>query len=299
MKQEIISPIQLTTGDKFKIFLLRKIIMPLVEVIARGKYPAGRVTELNYGSLADEKLDYIKPDKTSPSTIAIVHIHGGAFIAGSKGRLFAKPLLTFSDAGYPVFSLNYPLAPEYPHPYPLRSLLKALAYIKKTYPDYSTIHLTGDSAGGLLAMMLGIILSNTELLPEFEVVSTGLLPEVKSIAPLYGVFDRIEWFQYGFPLSRLFFSFYAGEKALDKDYVPPIPVAPMDLQTFEHLPPVYIAAGSKDKLQRVSKDYADHLRTRFSNVEFKEYEGGKHGFFSAGAGSEELMSDLLDFYRKF
>lgn len=253
MKQEINTPIQLTRGDKFKVFFLRKIVMPLVEVIDRGSYPAGRVTELRYGSLADEKLDYIKANKTSISTIPIVHIHGDAFIAGSKGRLFAKPLLAFSDAGYPVFSLNYPLAPEHPHPQALHSLLKALAYIKKNYPDYSAIHLTGDSAGGLLAMMLGIILSNAELLPEIDVVPAGLLPEVKSIAPLYGVFDRIEWFQYGFPLSRLFFSFYAGEQALDKDYMPPIPVAPMDLQTFEHLPPVYIAVGSRISCKRSQK----------------------------------------------
>ncbi|WP_158799256.1 alpha/beta hydrolase [Pedobacter sp. L105] len=290
---------RLTTGDHFKLFLFRKIVMPLVEVIGRSNYPKDTITELSYGNLPDEKLDYIKPNKLPSSRIAIVHIHGGAFIGGSKGRLFARPLLAFSDAGYPVFSLNYPLAPEYPHPQPLRSLLKALAFIKKEFPDYSVIHLTGDSAGGLLAMMLGIILSNPKLLPVFDSIDAALLPEIKSIVPLYGVFDRVEWIKDGFPLSRLFFSFYAGEKALIKEYVPPIPIAPMDLQSFENLPPVFIVVGSEDNLQRVSRIYAEHLRKQFNTIEFKIYEGGKHGFFSVGAGNKELINDLLNYYKKF
>jgi acetyl esterase/lipase len=299
MEQEISTPVKLTVADKFKVFLLRKIIMPLVEVIDRGKYPAGKLIELSYGSLPDENLDYIGANKTQSSPIAIVHIHGGAFIAGRKGRLFAKPLLAFSDAGYPVFSLNYPLAPDYPHPYALRALLKALAFIKNNYPEYSAIHLTGDSAGGLLATMLGIILPNPELLPLFSSIDADSLPEVKSIAPLYGVFDRVEWIKDGFPLSGLFFSFYAGVKALDNSYMPPIPIAPMDLPPFNNLPPVFIAVGSKDSLQKVSKNYAEHLRKRFSDVDFKVYKGGKHGFMSAGTGSDELINDLLNYYNKF
>jgi len=148
-------------------------------------------------------------------------------------------------------------------------------------------------------MILGIILANPELLPQFDTIAAGLLPEVKSIVTLYGVFDRVEWIKDGFPLSGLFFSFYAGEKAMNKDYVPPVPVAPMDLLTFDHLPPVFIVAGSKDSLQTVSKNYYEHLRKQFTQVEFKLYEGGKHGFFSAGAGSDELLKDLLNYYSKF
>lgn len=299
MKQEIITPIPLTAGEHVKLFLFRKIVMPLVEVIGRHSYPTDRVAELSYGDLPDEKLDYIKPNRLSPSRIAVVHIHGGAFIGGSKGRLFARPLLAFSDAGYLAFSLNYPLAPEYPHPYALRSLLKALAFIKKEFPDYSTIHLTGDSAGGFLAMVLGIILANPKLLPDFDPIDAALLPKVKSIVPLYGVFDRVEWIKDGFPLSRLFFSFYAGKDALIQDYIPPIPVAPMDLQSFDNLPPVFIVVGSKDNLYQVSKTYAEHLRKQFNNVEFKVYEGGKHGFFSGGTGYQELINDLLNYYKKF
>lgn len=68
---------------------------------------------------------------------------GGAFVTGSKGDFYSKPLMKFSDAGYPIFSLNYPLAPEQQHPYLLRSLLKALVWIKKNYNQYEKIHLIG------------------------------------------------------------------------------------------------------------------------------------------------------------
>lgn len=142
--------------DRAGIFFWRNIMMPAIAAIGGKKYPSGRVREFTYGSLKDEKLDFITTGIAEEKRSAIVHVHGGAWIAGSKGKFYSKPLLKFSDAGYPVFSLNYPLAPEQQHPYLLRSLLKALVWIRRNYPQYASVHLIGDSAGGNLAMMLGI-----------------------------------------------------------------------------------------------------------------------------------------------
>ncbi len=273
---------------------------PLFTVIGGGRYPAGRLTEQRYGSLPDETLDFLKPaaNANGPQKTAVVHIHGGGWVSGSKGKFYAKPLLKLANAGYPVFSLNHPLAPEHPHPFILRSLLQALAWIKKADPTYQSIHLLGDSAGGNLAMMLGLMLANPPLLKLVDALDPALLPAVKSIIPIYAPLERFSWIEDGFPSATTFLKSYAGEKALDKDHLPPIPVMPMDFPHIEKLPPTFIAAGSKDKLLRSSQMYAEYLRKNFGQVDFNIYEGANHGFFNFGTQSDEVGNDILKFLAK-
>jgi acetyl esterase/lipase len=277
MKQEIISN-ELTFGEKIRVAIVRDGIIPLIEFIGGKKYPAGSVTEHSYGDLPNEKLDKISSQKPSTGKTAIVHIHGGGWVGSSKGAFYSKPLLKFSDAGYPVYSLNYPLAPQHPHPYMLLSLLKALSWIKKNYPEHEQIHLIGDSSGGSLAMMLGIFLSNPSIYPK-DAIDIGLLPTIKSIVNVYGVA-------------------YTGANAHEKDFVSEIPLTPMDMPHFDNLPPTFIVGAGKDKLLRSSTMYAEHLSTRFKNVTFKTYKDAMHGFFSFGKGSDELIDDILQFFNK-
>ena len=284
---------KLTFKDKAGIFFWRNLMMPLIAAIGGKKLPAGKVLEFSYGELKDEKLDFISPNGSSNKRIAIVHIHGGAWVAGSKGNFYSKPLLKFSEAGYPVFSLNYPLAPEQQHPYLLQSLLKGLVWIKKNYPEYDTFHLIGDSAGGNLAMVLGIYMSNIDLLPLLANTVISDLPNIKSIVDLFGVNDRTSWMEDGFPSAKLFNRVYT-----ENTTSPDIPMFPMDFVGIKNLPPLFIVGAGKDKLLRSSKIWAEHIGKQFTNVEFKIYEGAAHGFFCFGKGSDELLVDMLHFLDK-
>lgn len=284
--------------NKPGVFFWRNLVMPAVAAIGGKSFPKGKVTEYAYGDLKDEILDFIAPGKASEKQTAIVHIHGGAWISGSKGRFFSKPLLKFSDAGYPVFSLNYPLAPERPHPDMLRSLLKALVWIREKYPQHKSIHLIGDSAGGTLAMMLGIFISNPALLEKLDDVDINRLPEIKSVTDIYGVNDRITWIEDGFPGAKFFIEAYAGEKAGGDPFISAIPVTPMDFETIENLPPAFIACGGKDKLLRSSKIWAERIGKQFKDVHFKIYESAQHGFFCFGTGCDELSDDMLTYFGK-
>jgi acetyl esterase/lipase len=292
--KNVIIPNQLTFGEKIRVALVRDGIIPLIEFIGGKSYPAGRVTEHSYGELPNEKLDKLSTPKPSTGKIAIVHIHGGGWIGGSKGAFYSKPLLKFSDAGYPVFSINYPLAPQHPHPYMLHSLLKALSWIKKNYPEHEQIHLIGDSSGGNLAMMLGIFLSNPNAYPK-DAIDISLLPTIKSIVNIYGVNDRFVLLEDGFPNGKALLKAYGGANAHEKDFVSEIPLTPMDMPPFDNLPPTFIVGAGKDKLLRSSIIYAEHLSKRFQNVVFKTYKDAIHGFFSFGKGSDELIDDILQF----
>ena len=75
--------------------------MPLIAKIGGKKYPESIVVkEFAYGSLKDETLDFITPKKETKKQIAIVHIHGGTWVAGSKGNFYSKPLLKFSNEDF-------------------------------------------------------------------------------------------------------------------------------------------------------------------------------------------------------
>lgn len=286
--------IKITTGDKLGVFFWSKIMMPLIGAIGGKKYPSGKVKEFAYGNLKDEKLDFIAPSKSTEKQIAIVHIHGGAWVAGSKGNFYSKPLLKFSETGYPIFSLNYPLAPKQQHPFMLRSLLNALIWIKKKYPEYKEIHLIGDSAGGNLAMMLGIYISNPELLKILDAVSVNDLQKVKSVVDLFGVNDSTSWVEDGFPSAKLFTKVYVQNTT-----TPNIPLFPMDFKQIDNLPPTFIVGAGNDKLLRSSKIWAEHISKKFKEVEFKIYKGAAHGFFSFGKGCDELSDDMLTFFNKY
>lgn len=286
--------IKMTIKEKVGVFFWRQMMMPLIAIIGGKSYPSGKVKEFSYGKLKDEKLDFIAPNPGSKKRLAIIHIHGGAWIAGSKGDFYAKPLMKFSNAGYPVFSLNYPLAPEQQHPFLLRSLLKALVWIKKNYAAYDTVHLIGDSAGGNLAMMLGIYLSNPDLLKLLDTVDINDLPKVKSVVDIFGVNDKSSWIEDGFPSARLFNKLYVENTA-----TPYIPIFPMDFEQIQNLPPLFIVGAGKDKLLRSSKIWAEHIGKSFKDIQFKIYEGASHGFFSFGKGCEELSDDMLVFFDRF
>ncbi len=291
MSQSLATP--LSFADRLTVFAWRHMAMPLLDVLG-GASARGRVTEHRYGALPDETVDVIAPPHAGGDGLPIVHVHGGGWIAGSKGRFYTRPLLRLADAGHPVFSLNYPLAPERPHPLMLRSLLAGLAWIAREHA-VREVHLIGDSAGGNLATMLGLAIANPELLPVFDSIDPATLPAIRSITSLYGVMDRFTFIEDGFPSARLFLTAYAGAAALDRNRPLAIPAVPMELGDFAILPPTFVVAAAKDKLARSSKLWAEHLLERFTGVEYKVYEGADHGFFCFGTGSVELSADVLRF----
>ncbi len=284
-------PLQFTFKEKATIVLWKDII-PAIVSAGGTAFPDGRVVEFSYGDQSEEKIDVIEPLAKSNEKIAVVHIHGGAWLTGSKGGFYSRPLLKFSEAGYLIFSINYPLAPNQQHPHLLGSLLKALSWIKNKYPDYQ-IHLVGDSAGGNLAMMLGVYISNPEKLNLLGNFQSGSFPKIKSVVNIFGVNDRVSWIEDGFPSAQLFSKVY-----FENTKTPNIPVVPTDFDAIPNLPPTFIVGAGQDALLRSSKILAEKLKFQNKEMTFKIYENSAHGFFSFGEGCDELSSDMIQFFDK-
>jgi acetyl esterase/lipase len=252
------------------------------------------ITEHNYGSHPAEHLELIPAAPDMPLRSAVVYFHGGGWICGNK-NYYTPSLLHLAEAGHPVFNVEYLFAPEHPHPQILLSLLNALTWIRKQHPEQESVHLMGDSAGGNLAMMLGILIANPSLVSILGTGQTFDTPRVHSITSLAGVLDRLAWIEDGFSGASLMLRSYAGEAAFAPDVEPRHAVTPIDL-TFDILPPTFIAVGSRDRLARSSRICAEHLEQHFDDVRYKLYEGAGHGFVIFNRPeSRELLDDILEF----
>lgn len=290
------TPTPLPATGRAMVALWRHCLVPLFGLRGMGA-PPGRVVERRYGDRRDEVMDVYAPNSSAPALSPVVFIHGGGWISGSKGRFYHRPLLGLAAAGHQVFSLNYPLAPESPFPGPLRSLLQALVALRREH-GAARVHLAGDSAGGNLATMLGLLLESPELLHAVNGTPSldGPLPQVVSVASIYGVMDRTSLVEDGFPSARLFLESYAGKSALP-ERTPPVPITPMDIPSLVSRTPTFIGAGTKDKLGRSSRIYADHLGAHGAAVTYKTYLGADHGFYCfAGAQGDALRADVLHFF---
>jgi alpha-L-fucosidase 2 len=106
-------------------------------------------------------MDYYAPKGPGPHPIAIV-IHGGGYHGGtSKNGSEAYVADFLAPAGYAVFSVNYRLAPQYPYPFMVYDVQRAVRFIrsnaKKWDGDPDKIALVGGSAGGFLSNMVGLL----------------------------------------------------------------------------------------------------------------------------------------------
>ncbi|MEO0411394.1 MAG: alpha/beta hydrolase [Pseudomonadota bacterium] len=82
----------------------------------------------------------------------ILHVHGGAFVLGSAQSY--KPFCSelAQRSGISVFALDYPLAPENPFPAGLNAVAAALEWMHDVGFTARNLGLSGDSAGGNLAL---------------------------------------------------------------------------------------------------------------------------------------------------
>jgi acetyl esterase/lipase len=293
---------QLSARQVAGVWLVRAISATVFTALALGKRGTPvSLREYQYGTHRDERLDHQVPLVAAASNgSAIIYLHGGGWIACSK-NYYPADLQFLCNAGYTVFNVDYPLAPEQPHPQMLQSIFRAVAWIKRKHPYLQRVHMMGDSAGANLAAMYCVVCANPELLPTFgsEFAHTDLL-EPASLVSLYGLLER-ETLLGDDPakmnaIMRLFLQCYGGLAALKPGKPhPENAITPLDLDWLEH-PPCFLGVGDIDFLYASSARYARELQARDVSLTHKVYPGAPHGFLNQRhAQTPKLKQDVLEF----
>jgi epsilon-lactone hydrolase len=126
--------------------------------------PLPKATTVVEKTISGVRAEVVEAGKASPER-TVVHFHGGGYCVGSPGTARAWAAHLSAQAACRVVLPEYRLAPEHAHPAALddaRDVMKALLGDSAA----STIVMSGDSAGGGLALSLLLELrDNGEELP--------------------------------------------------------------------------------------------------------------------------------------
>lgn len=127
-------------------------------------------------------LDVYYPEGTSADDRLpiVIDVHGGGWYYGDK-ELNKNYCLAIAKRGYCVFNISYRLVPDVTMPIQLQDVMQALKWIKNNAAKFpcnpDKILLTGDSAGGQLALYAGALCKSKMLRNIFETVDPGFVPD--------------------------------------------------------------------------------------------------------------------------
>ncbi len=210
---------------------------------------------------ADEVVEKLPPDRVARAAAASVH------------HLAAR--------GWVCVSADYRLSPHATFPDFLVDLKRAIQWIREHGREYGAnpdfLAVTGGSAGGHLAALVGLTANDPAYQPGFEQVDTS----VQACVPFYGVYDFTD--RHGFwphqGLTELL------EQKVMKGSIAEIPDRYEEASPLGRIrpdaPPFFIIHGAMDTLVPVgeARKFAETLRRTSRNpVVYAEIPGAQHAF---------------------
>jgi len=243
----------------------------------------------------EAKLDvYKRRDATTPQP-TLIWIHGGGWTGGVKENSlpFFAPWL---EMGWQVVNVEYRLAKISPAPAAVEDCLCALRWVaghaKQYNFDTTRLVLSGDSAGGHLALTTGMIPESAG----FESQCPGArLPKVAAIVNWYGITDVADLLQG--PNMKDYAVAWLGNRADRTEAA--ARVSPLHF-VRKDLPPILTIHGDADPV--VPYSHAQRLQTELEGAgvphQLITVPGGKHGYFTPEERSM-IYSEIRAFLAKY
>src|SRR5216683_4969688 len=223
---------------------------------------------------------------------AIVHLHGGWFNFGSAKAYRYLVGHIAARAGARAFIPDYRLAPEHPFPAAVDDVLACYRGIDES--GIRRIAITGDSAGGNLALVLAssvaakavpakaVLVGAAALSPVTDLTLSGATYETRADADPY--FTRQQ-------VAELVHSYLGSADAND-------PLASPLQGRFSGLPPIRIHVGDDEVLLDDSRRYVERAIAAGVDARLDVWTGMPHGFV-ASIGKLKASALALDAIGEF
>jgi acetyl esterase/lipase len=227
------------------------------------------------------KLDvYMPAAPASSPRPAIVQVHGGGWVFGSR-REQAIPLLNHLAAnGWVGFNIDYRLSPDATLPEHVIDVKRAIAWVREHAEEYgvdpSFIAITGGSAGGHLSALAALTSDDRSLQPGFEEADTS----VAAAVPFYGLYDMLDAEGiHGRGVHQILE--WVIVKARRRDDPERFRAISPRHRVHADAPPFLVIHGDRDSLLPVqdARNFAEALQaTSRAPVVYAEMQGAQHAF---------------------
>lgn len=225
----------------------------------------------------EAKLDLYLPRENAGSNPTLMYFHGGGWTGGSK-ETSALTFLPYLEMGWSVVNVEYRLARVSLAPAAVEDCLCALRWVIRNAKEYgfdtAKIVVTGNSAGGHLALTTGMIPASAGL--DRQCPGTEEL-KVAAIINWYGITDVAELLDG--PNMKTYAVSWLASLPNRKEVAER--VSPLRYVRAE-LPPILTVHGDADPT--VPYSHATRLRDALAKVGIRNklitVPGGKHGNFT-------------------
>jgi acetyl esterase/lipase len=209
----------------------------------------------------DALLDVFVPEGASGLLPAIVWVHGGGFVAGSRSDLSGY-LKILAARGFVTIAVDYTLAPNGQFPTPVVQTNNALEYVIAHADEFGVdprrIFLAGDSAGAQIAAQTALVISDPQYAARMNLRAGMERNSLRGLVLYCGPYDPVS-LNSGGPFSgfkHIVVWSYLGVRDQRDPRVGKMSVTPHVSATF---PPVFISVGNADPLAQQSVDFANAL----------------------------------------
>ncbi len=241
-------------------------------------------------------LDIVRPRDMSSARPAILCIHGGGFRAGTR-QGYLPLCIKLAQRGYVAATVEYRLSPRHQFPAPVHDVKAAVRYLRANAArfgiDPDRIGTTGQSAGGTLALFLGL----TPGLPQFE----GYGPNrdqssrVRCVADFFGATDFTRSYGHSVDAAEVLPMYLGGD--LDHERKAHIESSPLYWASPDAAP-ILALHGTKDRYVEHAQSLwlVDRLKAAGADIELETLEGADHGF--KGADAERADARMFAYFDK-
>ena len=217
----------------------------------------------------DAKFDIFAPKDAKGPLPAVIWVHGGAFVAGTRSDLSGY-MQVLASRGFVTVAIDYTRAPEAKFPTPVRQTNQALAHLIANAAmfniDPQRIFLAGDSAGAQIAAQSALVIVEPDYGQRIGVRPGMSRAGLKGLLLYCGPYDpALLDFDSAFgDFMRTVIWAYAGTRNPHDPRVTRIAVAPHVTAAY---PPTFISVGNADPLAPQSVALADALRAKGVEVD--------------------------------
>jgi acetyl esterase/lipase len=230
-----------------------------------GKFPKSVQSENM--TIENIPAELIIPPKADGHS-ALLYLHGGGYATGSiKSHRAAAGQI--ADAGnIRTLIIDYRRPPENPFPAALEDALAAYDWLRKN--GYERIVITGDSAGGGLALTTVISLrDNQRLLPSLVICLSPLIDVECTGESVLANSIRDPWLTTG---MKTLFNYYVAQNDPRNPLISPL------YADFTNLPPIMIYVGMDEILLSDSTRLAEKAKDAGVDVQINIWPGMWHVF---------------------